>query len=314
MVLLAAVSGCSRPGPEHTYLVAVEAPFWRAVTVAYPSLERDLHGTVLADGRRLQVFLAGAEQPLAELEEQLAGARYAGVVLTPLLSFEAEALAAAHPGVRFVLLTWTGATGQSRPPPANVTEVAFERTGAHQRAGRLVAAYLADHPATQVAIVAATGSGEAARAAAFRSGLGAGGAHERVIEQPFDAPRDSASLRSSLEAARGAGAGVVYLEVGALTGEALRTLAAAGLLAVVGNWGNRPGFEATVLLSVDDPPLAALVAGIEAPASTRTAVAAQVVWGLAAPVPNTAAGLYDGVRAAPADAGSTGRSPTSDDP
>jgi hypothetical protein len=32
-----------------------------------------------------------------------------------------------------------------------------------------------------------------------------------------------------------------------------------------------------------------------------------VVWGLAAPLPNAAAGLYDGVRAAPMDAGSVER-------
>ena len=324
-MLLAAVSGCHRPGPEHLYLVAVEPPFWHAVTAAYPSLEPELLGTVLADGRRLQVLLLDAEQPLAELREQLDGARYAGVVLTPLLSFEAEELAAAHPGTRFVLLTWAGATGVSAAPPANVTEVSFERSAAHDRAGRLVAAYLADHPSTQVAVVAATGSGDAARVAAFRAGLAAGGAGGRVIEQPFHPPHDSAALRGSLEAVSRADAEVVYLQVGALTAEALPTLADAGRLVIVSNWGNRSGFEATVLLSVDDPPLPALVAGIEAPGGTRPAVQAQVVWGLAAPLPNAAEGLYDRVRAAPADAasvgsvgnvgdGSVGRSPTRDDP
>ena len=306
VLLLAVAGGCNRAHPEHTYLVAVEPPFWHAVTAAYPTLESELQRTVVADGRRLQLLLVATEEPLAELAEHLAGARYAGVVLPPLLSFEAEALAAAHPAVRFVLLTWTGSGSASRPePPANVTEVSIERAAAHERAGRLVAAYLADRPEARVAVVAAAGSGEAAGVAAFRAGMAAGGAPDRVSEHSFDAGGGSAALRDSLEAA--AGAEVVHLQVGELTGEALRSLADSGRLAVVSNWGNRPGFEATVLVSVDDPGLPAIVAGIEAPAGVRTVVPARVVWGLAAPLPNAAAGLYDGVRAAPMDAGSVER-------
>ena len=296
--------GCGRMRPEHTYLVAVEAPFWHAVTAAYPTLESELRGMVLADGRRLQVLQLTTEEPRAELEAELAGTRYAGVVLTPLLSAEAEALAAAHPAIRFVQLAWTGADRGSRPqPPSNVTAVDFDRRAALQRAGRLVAAYLADQPATRLAVVAAAGSGAAA-VAAFRTGLAAGGAQDRVSEHFFAAERGSAGLRNSLEAAAGAGAGVVFLQVGELTGEALRTLADGGRLAVVRNWGNRHGYEATVLASVDDPGLPAIVAGIEAPAGTRAVVPARVVWGLAAPLPHAAAGLYDGVRAAAVEAAS----------
>ncbi len=313
-------AGCGRTRPEHTYLVAVEPPFWHAVTAAYPTLESELRGTILADGRRLQVLELTADEPRAELEAQLAAARYAGVVLTPLLSSEAGVLAAAHPGIRFVQLAWTGASDASLPqPPANVTEVAFDRSAALERAGRLVAAYLADQPAIRLAVVAATGSGAAA-VAAFRAGLAAGGAEDRVSEHPFAVERGSAGLRNSLEAAASAGAGVVFLQAGELTGEALRTLAVGDRLAVVSNWGNRRGYEATVLVSVDDPGLPAIVAGIEAPAGARTVVPARVVWGLAAPLPNAAAGLYDGVRAAAIDAASVEppeppaeRSPTADD-
>ena len=309
---------CSRTRSEHTYLVVVEAPFWHAVTAAYPALESELRGLVLADGRRLQVLQLAAEEPRAELEAELAGARYAGVVLTPLLSAEAEALAAAHPAIRFVQLAWTGADQASPPPPpSNVTAVAFDRSAAHQRAGRLVAAYLAAQPATQLAVVAAAGSGADA-VAAFRAGLAAGGAQDRVSDHTFAAERGSAGLRNSLEAAASAGAGVVFLQVGELTGEALRTLAAAERLAVVSNWGSRRGYEATVLVSVDDPGLTAIVAGIEAPPGTRTVVPARVTWGLAAPLPNAATGLYDGVRAAAIEAASVEtpaaeRSPTAAD-
>ena len=312
--------GCGRTRPEHTFLVAVEPPFWHAVTAAYPTLESELRGVVLADGRRLQVLELTTDEPRAELEAELAAARYAGVVLTPLLSSEAEALAVAHPGVRFVQLAWTGASDASLPQPlANVTAVTFDRSVALERAGRLVAAYLADHPAMQLAVVRAAGSGAAA-VAAFRAGLAAGGAQNRVSEHPFAAERGSAGLRISLEAAASVGAGVVFLQAGDLTGEALRTLADGDRLAVVSNWGNRRGYEATVLVSVDDPGLPAIVAGIEASPGARTVVAARVVWGLAAPLPTAAAGLYDGVRAAAIDAASvetpaesSERSPTADD-
>ena len=317
MALLATAGGCNRPRPEHTYLVAVEPPFWHAVTAAYPSLAADLDGTVLADGRRLQVLPVSAEAPRAELEAQLAGSRYAGVVLTPLLAFEAEGLAAAHPNVRFVLLTWAsaGAAGAARgPPPANVTEVSFERTAARERAGRLTAAYLAGNPSAEVALLAASDSSRAAAGIlAFRAGLAAA-AYDRISERAFDPARGNDGLRNALEAAIGSAAAVVYLAVGDLTGEALRILSEWGRLAIVDNWGHRPGFEATVLLSVDDPALAAIEAGVEAPAGTRTAVPARVTWGLAAPLPDAAEGLYDGVRAAPADGGRSGRSPMRDDP
>ncbi len=300
--------------------MAVEAPFWHAVTAAWPNLAAGLEDTVLADGSRLQVLPVGAEQPHAELAEQLAGARYAGVVLTALLALEAEELAAAHPEVRFVLLPWSGpGRGSGAPLPANVTAVSFERSAAYERAGRLVAAYLADRSDAAQAAVLATGWRESAALAAFRAGLADAGARPPVVKR-FDRARGSAGLSDSLDAVIRAGAAVVYLEVGELTAEAVRALADAGRLAVVGNWGRRRGFETAVLLSVDDAAREAVVAGIEAPAGTRAAVAARVVWGLAAPLPDAAAGLYDDLRGPPAQAGGAaapaapgGQSPTETD-
>lgn len=310
--MAAAGGGCAGARPERTYLVAAEAPFWDAVTAAWPNLAAGLEDTALADGGRLQVLLVGGEQPRAELAEQLAGARYAGVVLTALLALEAEELAAAHPEVRFVLLPWSGpGRGSGAPLPANVTEISFERSAAYERAGRLVAAHLAERSDAAPVAVVAVDWRESAGLAAFRAGLAAGGAPAPIVKR-FARARGSAGLRDRLDAVIGDGAAVVYLEVGELTAEALRALTDGGRLAVVGNWGRRPGFEATVLLSVDDAAREAIVAGIESPAGTRNAVPARVVWGLAAPLPDAAADLYDDLRAAPAEAGE--RSPTATDP
>ena len=317
-MLLAAAGGCRGPRAEHTWLVAAEPSFWHAVTAADPSLAGRLRGTVAEDGSRLQVLLLAAEAPREELAERLAGARYAGVVLTALLAAEGEELAAAHPEVRFVLLPWSApGDGARPPPPANVTEVAFERRAAFEHAGRLAAAYLAELPVTvPVAVVAARGARETASVAAFRAGVEAGGAGAGFVERRFNPARGRAALDRNLEAAARAGAAVVYLEVGEFIDAALRALIRGGRLAVVSNWGRRGGFEKNVLLSVDDPALAAIVAGIEAPAGTRVTVPSQVVWGLAATLPAAAEGLYDAIRAAPADAGGNGaaRSPTERDP
>ena len=54
------------------------------------------------------------------------------------------------------------------------------------------------------------------------------------------------------------------------------------MAAIVGNWGERPGFEDTLLISVDDDPALALAAGLAAGAGRRVSVPARVVWGLAA--------------------------------
>ena len=263
--------------------MAAEPAFWYALTAAHPDLAERLRGTVLADGSRLQVLVVTAEQPREELAARLAGARYAGVVLTGLLALEAEELAAAHPEVRFVRLG-PGAEGDAPLPlPANVTAVSFERSAAHERAGRLAAAYLADLPVTvPVGVVAVHGEREDAEVAAFRAGVDAGGAEGGFVVRRFDRARGRPGLRDSLDGVGRAGAAVVYLAVGELTAAALPILVEGGRRAVVANWGRRGGFEKTVLLSVDDPPLAAIVAGIEAPPGTRAAVPAQVAWGPAA--------------------------------
>ena len=92
---------------------------------------------------------------------------------------------------------------------------------------------------------------------------------------------------------------VVFLEVGSLTGAALEALARDGVFAMVRNWGYRSGFEETVLLSVNDPPLEALRAGIDAAPGSSVAVASEVVWGTGAPLPDGSDDLYDAVRSVP---------------
>ena len=90
MVILTLAVGCARSNTRDTYLVALEAPFWRAVSEAYPELEADLRVSVLADGRGLSIAHLGADEPLDALHARLSRTRHAGVVLTPLLSLQAE--------------------------------------------------------------------------------------------------------------------------------------------------------------------------------------------------------------------------------
>ena len=300
MLILALAGACARSRARDTYLVALEAPFWRAVTEAYPELEADMRASVLADGRRLSLAHLDSGQPLDALYARLARARHAGVVLTPLLSLQADEVAAAHPDLRIVVLTWTGeaAAGTDAAGP-NVTSVSFSRNEALARAGRLLAAYVAEHPEGRIGILATGGRVERAHVAAFRGGVTSAGAAARLTERRLDQSADSGSLKRSLDALRRSAARVVFLEVGPLTGEALAALAGDGTFAMVRNWGYRSGFEETVLLSVNDPPLAALHAGIDAAPGGTVEVAAEVVWGTGAPLPDNSTGLYDAIRTVP---------------
>ena len=300
--MLLVAGACDRARYADTYLVALEAPFWRAVTEAHPELDSALRASVLADGRHLGIIHLGPEQPLEALHAQLARARPAGVVLTPLLSLQADEVAAAYPDLRIVVLTWTGetsATDAAPPGGPNVTTVSFARTEALTRAGRLVAAYLAEQPEGKIGILATGGRVERAHVTAFRSGVTSGGAGARVTERRIDQSADSGALKRSLAVMQRSEVRVVFLEVGARTGEALDALAGEGMFAMVRNWGYRSGFEETVLLSVDDPPLAALRAGIEAAPGSSVAVASEVVWGTGAPLPSGSDNLFDAVRTVP---------------
>ena len=303
-MLLAILAGaCARTRAEDSYLVAVEAPFWRAVTEAYPDLETAMRAAVLADGRRLSIAHLGAEQPLDALHARLARARPAGVVLTPLLSLQADELAAAHPDLRIVVLTWTGEAAAGATAPAaggdNVTSVSFSRNAALSRAGRLLAAYIAEQPEGRIGILATGGRVERAHVAAFRAGVTTGGGAARLTERRLDRSADSGSLQRSLDALQRSEVRVVFLEVGPLTGAALEALARDGTFAMVRNWGYRSGFEETVLLSVNDHPMSALRAGIDAAPGSAVEVASEVVWGTGAPLPDASTGLYDAVRTVP---------------
>ena len=302
MPILILAGGCARSNTEDTYLVALEAPFWRAVTEAYPALETDLRASVLADGRAFSIAHLEADEPLDALHARLARSRHAGVILTPLLSLQAEEVAAAHPDLRVVVLTWTGEAAAGAATPAggpNVTSVSFLRHDALERAGRLLAAYLADQQEGRIGILATGGSVERAHVAAFRRGVANAGGAARVTERRIDRSADSASLKRSIAALQRSEVQVVYLEVGSLTGAALETLARDGTFAMVRNWGYRSGFEETVLLSVNDPPLEALRAGIDADPGSNVEVASEVVWGTGAPPPDGAEDLYDAVRTIP---------------
>ena len=299
MVLVTLAGACARTRAEDTYLVAVEAPFWRAVTEAYPDLETAMRAAVLADGRRLGIVQLGSEQPLDALRARLGRARHAGVVLTPLLSLQADELAAAHPELRIVVLTWAGAATAPAAGAANVTSVSFSRTTALTRAGRLLAAYIAQQPEGKIGILATGGRVERAHVAAFRGGVTSGGGAARLTERRLDRSADGGSLKRSLDALQRSAVRVVFLEVGPLTGAALEALARDGTFAMVRDWGYRSGFEETVLLSVNDHPMPALRAGIDAAPGSTVEVASEVVWGTGAPLPDASTGLYDAVRTVP---------------
>ena len=321
------LAGCSAGSGGDTYLLAFEPPFWHAVSVAYPQVEQELRATLEQADRRARLLVLDdpdqAQNPVAALNRHLSRGRYRGVVLTPLLAAAAAELAAAHPELRFVLLTWEGEArtgeGEALTPqgqgaaaghrrgaalpaivPPNVTEVRFARAAAYTRAGRLARAHIAAQPHAKAGVVYTPGADALARLDAFRTGFAAAGASRQLLERPLQAASDAAQLRRILARLAGEGVTVVYLEVGGLARDGLETVAREGMAAIVGNWGERPGFEDTLLISVDDDPALALAAGIAAGAGRRVSVPSRVVWGLAAdPPPAAGADWYDAVRQLP---------------
>ena len=114
-------------------------------------------------------------------------------------------------------------------------------------------------------------------------------------------------LRRLVEGVVRDGALVVFLDVGDLAAIGLATVADQGALAVVRNWGARPGYEGTLLLSVEEDLAEAIRAGLEsalgagpgggAGGGTRAAagvsVPGRVVWRLTEDPPAAAAALLD---------------------
>ena len=81
-----------------------------------------------------------------------------------------------------------------------------------------------------------------------------------------------------------------------MTPDALKLLKHHEIYAVVTNWGNRIGFEDTILISIDDDPLIAISKGIKATGGERIIISSKVVWRLAMEPPLNSLQLIDEVR------------------
>ena len=214
------------------------------------ALERSLRGTFLV---RTEVLDLKAN-PAAEAEGLVRALRPGLAFISPLLPFDAEALAARFPEVRFL-------KEQERPPSVpNLTRLSFQREQAFRNAGTLVARVL-----TRPSLRPVLGSSTAAQpkaglllagptpmaereVAAFRLAFEAEAGPGLLVERSLASLADTAQARRALQEMREEGAAVFLLKTYGLTVFCLETLRAEGGLAVLEEGAGAAAFAPQVLM------------------------------------------------------------------
>ena len=290
------VGACGAP----TAIAFFEEVAWYAQGVADEEMRSTLTTSAASVGVRLEPIVSAEPEPRVALAAALRDRRPSLAVVVPLLSLEVDELAAEHPGVHFVAIGVPAAAASSARP-TNVTAVSFDSDGAFERAGRVMGLYVRSRDGARVAVIERRPvSARAVERVVAGIQEVAGG--DALLRRELQSGADRVRLRRLVEGVVRDGALVVFLDVGDLAAAGLATLADQGALAVVTNWGNRPGYEGTLLLTVEEDLAAAVRAGLQraterasdpSPASAAVAVAGQVVWRLGEPPPATAATLLD---------------------
>jgi hypothetical protein len=271
-------------------LAFFEEAYWASLAESGDVLEERLRAAAETRGFGLEVVVSSSADPRAELQGLLATWTGQVVVLTPLLSLEAGAIAASSPELRFISIDGV--------PTDRASTVRFEVGPAMVRAGRAVARYLDQVGDARVAtIVRAEGSLEARDS--FALGFAAEAGQSRILARQLQATADRVRLRRLIEGLVRDGVRVFFLDVGSLASVGLAAVQDQEAMIVARNWGSRAGFDDLILLSVDDDLAAALGSGLAAPSGTAVTVPARVVWGSAAALPADVRPLLDLVPALP---------------
>ena len=200
----------------------------------------------------------------AEAERRVRALRPGWVFLSPLLPFDAEALAARFPEVRFL------GEQVSTPSAPNLTRLSFRREQAFRNAGTVVARLLT-RPALQpvlggraagqpkAGLLLAAPTPQAQRdAEAFRQAFAAEAGPGLLVERTLASLADTSQARRALQEMREEGAAVFLLKTYSLTGFCLETLRSEGGLAVLEEGAGTAAFAGQVLLWFEEDLVGAL--------------------------------------------------------
>ena len=284
------LSSCGGPAA----IAFFEEIAWYAQGVPDEELRSALSAEAASVGMRLEVIVSSTTQPRVALGEALAARPASMAVVVPLVSLEVDQLAVAHPDVHFV------AIGATSAPAPNVTAVAFDSDEAFERAGRVMGLYVLARNEARVAVVERRPVAVAGVEQVV-AGIQQVAGTDVLLRRELQAGADRVRLRRLIEGVVRDGATVVFLDVGNLAAVGLATIEDQGVLAVVRNWGRRPGYEGTLLLTVEEDLSEAIRAGLEqataggrpSPGDAPLSVTGRVVWRLDEPPPAAAATLLD---------------------
>lgn len=298
------LSGCTEENSGKSSLFAVEPAFLGAISNQYPNFEKDIRKMKLTDNGRIEQIILEKNDPEIDLQRKIINSNYESVVISPLLSLQAETITNQRPDIKFILLTW--ATNEliiekedHSELAENIVEVMFTKTNAIERTGEIVAKYLSTNQGSYAAILHDGDKNTFNYVKSFREGFSKEKSTSFLLEKQLRQANDRIRMKRIIETLEAEKVIVVFIDVGSLTPDALKLLKHYEIHAVVTNWGNRIGFEDTILISIDNDPLIAISKGIKATGGERVIISSKVVWGLAIEPPLNSLQLIDEVRERP---------------
>jgi hypothetical protein len=275
-------------------LLSFEQPSW-------VSLGDDIR-TRLAIARQslprgyLPRFALGSSQgtPVERLSRELRRARYAAVVVGPMLSLEWQAYAASFPATRFLLL---GASPADRLP-ANALLIRYDRTRAFAVAGFAAGASVSESAgatiaaslASRVGVVRAGAALSEDEVQAFSSGVAEALNGGAPVLREAALPVEKQALKGALEQMRRDGVEVFLLGTGSMDAWCLEVLKAVGGCAIVADWSVSGAFPRQVFLSIEEDVPGGIGRGLAGLAAGSRAVSGpvRILAGTARAVPRAA--------------------------
>ena len=276
MALILLCTGCM----HGRLLVCVEQPFWATLGEDLPTRVAIAKEALLKGFVPEFRLIAPQENPLEALKTALSARRFAAVIVGPLLSFQAGAVAVQHPSVDFILLE----AAPLEDALANTIQLVFDRSDAFRATGRIAGLSLRQAARSSSAEQAASLASRigilmpASRRAgdrgidAFQSGLAESLGEGLPLVVRIDDPIDQEKVKKAVSEMRSQGVEIVFSRLSGFDPYCLVALKESGGSAIVSDWEASQAFPGQVFLSVEDDILAGMALCLDAIGGTAAVV------------------------------------------
>jgi basic membrane lipoprotein Med (substrate-binding protein (PBP1-ABC) superfamily) len=276
-------ASCSRG--SLVFLVA--EPYWQSIGESEGAADRALLDAAHAHGLGLARVVIGVTENTADrLARALSRIHSSTVVVAPPLSFDALALAAGHPSVRFILIDAPESPSES----PNVMRLLFDREEAFHTMGLAVGMKLkggASPGGTRAAVLLPrSASSASSEITAFMKGAKEGSGGEEPAVVTLDDPLDNAKVQKSVQDLRAKGVEFFFPRLGEYNSACLDALKAAGGFMVTEDWQGSGAHPEIIFLSVEEDIAGGIDKCLSASPDLRMVYGpVRVVCGKALPVP-----------------------------